>query len=627
MPRPVGPSRLTPSHPALPAQNPDPPPTVPSATPIHELIARAQRLRDQRKEPGRGRQGAPVRIAVLADFTTAILARILDVCLFDLGLDAEIYQPESGGLIDEVVGPASGLYRFRPDLTLLLTHHRDLWHVPEPGSDREIVQAMAVRELARWESCWSTILERTDTQIVQSNFNLPPQRVLGNYEATDPASTLSFVRRVNTLLSESARTSVTLFDLEYLASRFGNSRALDSRQYHSVMQPFAFDFLPSYCHALAAVVGTHRGRAKKCVVLDLDGVLWGGNVDEDDIVGIQLGPDSPTGASFSAFQRHLKRLKYHGVLLAVCSKNDEANARRVFETHPHAVLGLEDIACFVANWEDKPANVRAIARSLGIALDSMVFLDDTPAERYLMRRALPEVTVLELPADPADYVQMLEESHCFELTAPTEVATQRTRYLKEHGQRAAAADAALDYDAFLHDLQMKAQVLPIDEARFDRCLELIQRTNQFNLRLERHSARTLERLLSDPANVSFCIRLEDRFGELGIIAAAVLERKGPDLLIDTWLVSCRALKRGVEHLCFDVMVREATRRGAARILGEHRPSARNGLVANLLPELGFQTLEEPASGPGRWWAIDVSQASAVNPHHITVEDHPCTTRS
>ncbi|MGD2114630.1 MAG: HAD-IIIC family phosphatase, partial [Acidobacteriota bacterium] len=590
-----------------------------AAAPIHELIARAQRLRDERERLREGRPAA-VRVAVLADFTTALLARILDVCLFDLGLDAEIFQPSAGGLTDAVVAPDSELYDFRPDLTLLLTHHRDVWDAPELHSPAASVQAAAEREVSRWESYWTRILERAETQIVQSNFNLPTERVLGNHEATEPASSLSFVRRVNALLAERTGPSVTLFDLDYLASRFGHGRALDARQFHTVRQPFSFDFLPAYCHALASLIAAHRGRAKKCLVLDLDGVLWGGTVDEDGATGIELGPDSPAGSAFCALQRHVKSLEGQGVLLAVCSKNDEPKARRAFETHPHMVLEPDDVACFVANWEDKPTNIRRIARALGIATDSMVFLDDSPAERLLVRRTLPEVTVIDLPDDPSDYLQALEESHCFELTGRTEVAAERTRYLREHGRRIGAADAAPDYEAFLRELGMRARILPIDDARTARCLELIQRTNQFNLRLARHSARVLERLVSDPDNVSFCIRLADRFGELGVISVAILERRGSDLFIDTWLTSCRALKRGVEHLAFEVMVREAVRRGASRIVGEYRPSDRNGLVAGLFRDLGFEPLDAAPDGSCRRWALATAEARAVLPHHITVED-------
>lgn len=553
-----------------------------------KLAARAQRLRDDRDGERRGRKLLQKRIAVLGGFTTQFVTRVLDALLFELGVDATFYEGPYGSLTEQVLNPDSEVYAFGPDFTLLLVHGGNLERWPSP-----LCSAEEARQLARAEAeCWcnyaSTIERRIATRIVQSNFELPATRPLGNQDGLLPYGRVAFVRAVNAELARLRPSSVLAFDLEYLASQFGLERALDAKIHCLTKQPFSFDFLVPYCHALARQVALACGLSKKCAVLDLDGTLWGGTLAEDGAEKLVLGPDSAEGEAFAQFQRYLEQLVQRGVLLAVCSKNDEATAREAFASHPHMALEEADIACFVANWENKAENLVRIARSLNIGLDALVFVDNSPEERHLIRSALPEVSVVELPEDPAEYARALDRGGYFELSELTSEAALRTSSLVQNQKRAEIQASFVDYDAYLRSLELQAEVRPIAEPVFERCAELVLRSNQFNLRTVRHSEADLRAFLARSGNTGFCVALQDRFGKYGVISVVLLEGRDEALFVDTWLMSCRVLKKGVEQLVFQEIVAEARRRDVPRVLAQYVPTAKNGMVAGLLPDFGFE---------------------------------------
>jgi FkbH-like protein len=583
--------------------------------PLQAILAESQQLRDERVE--RGPSASPLRLAILGGFSTQFVARVLDVLLHDSGCDVEIYEAAYDTYVEAILNPDSEFYRFTPQLTLLLVHRGNLAALPALGGSLVETEAMALAEVERWASYWQLIRSRIGTQIIQSNFELPDARPLGSFEAQIAQSELAFVRRVNALLVERARGLVQLFDADYQCASYGLTRALDPSRYHLTKQPYAFEFLPSYCHGLATLVLATQGRSKKCVVLDLDDTLWGGTVGEDGVASLQVGPGHAEGEAFAAFQRYLKALKARGVLLAVCSKNDEQVAREAFEQHPGMELTLQDVACFVANWEDKASSIEAIARRLNLGLDSLVFVDNSAGERHLVRGALPAVRVVELSDDPAEYVRNLDEGRFFEATELTEDAAKRTEYMRADQERSRAAALGVDYASYLRSLELRASLAPIDESNLPRAAELIKRTNQFNLRTVRHSPQQVMQLLAQPGSFGLSLALTDRFGSQGTVALALLVPQQDALFIDTWLMSCRVLKRGVEHCVFEQMLVHARAQGAKRLLGEYRPSGKNGMVAQLFPELGFTKLSEDEAGV-TCWELELAQAPAVVEHYIQV---------
>ena len=587
-----------------------------SSLDIAALIQRAQALRDDPDSAYGEGAFTEVRLALVGGFTTDFVARILEVFLHGWRIKADIFQTPFGTVTESILAPDSELYKVDPGLTILLVHQRNLMRVPPSSASPADVEAAVAREANRWRSYWKTITSRTGSQVIQSNFELPSRRALGNLDGVHHAGASAYTRAVNRALTQDLPKGVSIFDLDYQVARFGLERATDDAQYYNTKQPFSFAFLPAYCHALSSVVAAHFGRAKKCVAVDLDDTLWGGTAAEDGIENISLGPDSALGEAFFAFQRYLKSLRDRGVILAINSKNDPEIAKRVFETHPHMVLSLDDIACFQANWDDKAHNIHTIAQKLNIGRDSMVFFDNSAQERHLIRQALPEVTVVDVPDDPAQYVAALDQCMAFEVVGLTADAAKRTEYLIQNQRRAETEREFIDYDAYLDSLEMVATVAPINDESFARAVELVQRTNQFNVRTVRHSAAELEEMLSSGRCVGFCLSLRDRFGQHGIISVIILERRPAELFVDTWLMSCRVLKKSVERYAFQKVLEVAEDELASKITAEYRPTSKNQLVAELFAQLGFDKTSTSDTGQTTW-ELTLSDSSISPKHHIS----------
>jgi FkbH-like protein len=455
-------------------------------------------------------------------------------------------------------------------------------------------------------------------QIIQNNFDAPPWRTFGNLEMSQTGALGNFIDRVNRELSARAPRWVSIHDLDGLAAAIGRWNWGDERFFHLAKLPCAPEHLTRYAHNVAALISARLGRSRKCLVLDLDNTLWGGVIGDDGLAGINIGQGDAIGESYVAFQRYAKALGERGVILAVCSKNEEANAREPFEKHSEMVLRLGDISCFVANWEDKAANLRRIARELNIGLDSLVFVDDNPAERSLVRRLLPEVAVPEIPADPAEYVRAVEQYRYFEVVSLSNEDFRRTEYYRANAQRQQTASNVTDLDEFLRSLEMRGWIGPIGEVELDRSVQLIGKSNQFNLTTRRHSAADIQRMLASPDWVTRVVKLVDRFGDNGLISVLLAHEQDDALAIDTWLMSCRVLKRGVEHLLLNNLVIAARERGLKRLTGEFIPTAKNVIVKNHYADLGFTKVE--ADGDGRsLWELPIGPEWTPLPHHISEE--------
>jgi FkbH-like protein len=323
-------------------------------------------------------------------------------------------------------------------------------------------------------------------------------------------------------------------------------------------------------------------------------------IGDDGIGGIRLGQGGPEGEAYLAFQRYVKDLRRRGVLLAVCSKNTDQIAREVFEKHPEMVLRLEDVACFVANWEDKASNLRTIAVRLNIGLDSLVFVDDNPAERAIVRRLVPEVAAPELPDDPAGYIQALERRRYFQPVTISSEDLRRTDFYQVDEARRAAESSAMDLNGFLKSLEMVARVGPIDAATLERSVQLIHRSNQFNLTTRRHGSAEILRMMEDERWLTRTVSLRDRFSENGLISVVLARVQEDALEIDTWLMSCRVLRRGVEQFLLNHLYEQALGRGLSVLRGEYHPTAKNGLVRDHYRDLGFTLVGEDGEGRTRW---------------------------
>ncbi len=475
------------------------------------------------------------RLALLGSFTMEQLTPLIELFLFAAGMGAEIHQPEYGVFRQEILNPASRLYDFKPKIIFLATNWRDLAHLPNLADDRNRVEELIRSELEDFSTMWHTAHDRLACQIIQNNFDQPPWRVLSNHERRHPAGLGAFISRVNLAFMESAPTFVTIHDLDHLAASAGRWTWSDERFYHHAKMPCAPECLVDYAHSVASIVSTHSGMGKKCLVLDLDNTLWGGVIGDDGLGGIRIGQGDAESEAFHAFQRYVKGLRLRGVILAVCSKNEDHIAREVFEKHPEMVLRLEDISSFVANWSDKASNLRLIAQQLNIGLNSLVLVDDNPAERALVRQLVPEVAVPELPPDPAGYIHALERHRYFQVISIGTEDLHRTDYYRTNAIREQAQSSADSIEEFLKSLQMTARVRSIDATTLERSCQLIARSNQFNLTTRRHSAAEVLAMTHDRDWITLAVSLADRFGDNGLISVVLAKVCGDALEIDTWL--------------------------------------------------------------------------------------------
>lgn len=546
----------------------------------------------------------PLRVAVLSSFTSRQLAGLIELFLFGAGFRTELWEADYGVMRQEVLDPASPLYAFRPETVFLATSRRDLADVPELTADPAGVKACVEMELSSWCQLWHTLHERLGCQVIQNNFDTPPWRPLGNHEMRHPASFARYVQLVNMALTEQAAPFVVVHDLDALAACHGRWRWGDERFHHHAKMPCAPEFLVDYAHSVASLLLAQKGVCRKCLVLDLDNTLWGGVIGDDGLAGIRLGQGDAEGEAYLAFQRYVKTLQLRGVLLAVCSKNDESTAREVFTKHPEMLLRLDDISCFVANWHDKAANLRAIAEALNIGLGALVFVDDNPAERSVVRQLVPEVAVPEMPADCADYIRTLEGYRYFQVTTLATEDFKRTEFYQANKARVRAQATASNIDAFLQSLRMSARIEPISATSLERSAQLISRSNQFNLTTRRYTKAELLSMMEDGRWITRTVSLADRFGDNGLISVVLAHESPRALQIDTWLMSCRVLKRGVEGFVLNHLVKIARERQLSAILGEYVPTAKNALVRDHFRKLGFALVREAEDGHS-WWELSV----------------------
>jgi len=486
------------------------------------------------------------------------------------------------------------------------------------AADRSLDMRLA-DELEHWQQAWE-LIETIGSKLVQVGFDWVSTGGVGYHVAAQQAGTFDVIRRANAGLRKALPGDAYFVDLEAISGQMGRETFYDPRQYHWTKQPFSERGLALVCeHIWSGIRALHSG-PKKVLVLDLDGTLWGGLVGELGPHGIALG-ETPEGEAFRSFQRYLKNLHQSGTLLAVCSKNNPDDAMEPFLSNPGMLLKREDFAAFEASWDPKVEALGRISGQLNLGLDSFVFFDDSPVEREQVRQMLPDVRVVEVPPDPADYVRALDDALCFERLALTAEDSRRTEQYQEEQQRTAQRQSAGTIEEYQQSLQMKATIVPIDESNMQRVVQLIGKTNQFNLTTRRHSTSEVLSLITRPHATSFCVQLQDRFGDYGLISVLIAvpqERgDGSTLEIDTWLMSCRAIGRTVEQAIFNVLIERATAQDVNRLVGVYRPTAKNAPVRDLYDRLGFRhgrdaddgtviyTLDLPAAAPATTFvAID-----------------------
>ncbi len=433
---------------------------------------------------------------------------------------------------------------------------------------------------------------KTRAEVIITNFMLPARHDLGGFRSRTLGSDWSFRKWVNLELGLNAPPFLHLCDWEFLANRLGGLAARDERSWFESKQPCSPALLVELAREVTQLILSLKRAPKKVLVLDLDNTLWGGVVADDGLEGIELGDTSPRGEAFKAFQKYIASLRQRGVLLAVCSKNDFAKAAEPFEKHPDMVLKMEDLVSFKANWEPKSENLRAMARVLNLGLDSFVFVDDNPAEIEIVRQFAPEVTTILLGPDPSDYVAQLADSRLFEPRSITAEDAERTSQYRSDAQRKALEASVTDLASYLESLQMEAVISEFTPVDVPRLSQLINKSNQFNLTTRRRSEAEVIAVMNDPNFIGYSVRLKDRFGDHGLISVVIGEKAGDAMRIDTWLMSCRVLKRGVEEEVLNELVRLAKLKNCTRLEGLFLPTAKNEMVRDFYARMGFTLTSE-----------------------------------
>lgn len=531
-------------------------------------------------------EGPSLRLALLSTATTALLEPVLEALAYASGFTLELYTGPYGSAQLEMLRADSGLYAFGPEAVVVLTHWRDL-ALPaiSPSPPEDPAQT--------WQHCWQAVHQQLACPIIQSLYDLPANESAGALSDTLPAGRRRLLHALNEQLLQAAPAAVHLFAPTALAC--AEPVWEDARQWHMAKQHPAASALPVLGQQIVALLRAVRGQTRKVLVTDLDQTLWGGVIGDDGVGGIELGPPSARGEAFQHFQQYLRELKERGILLAVCSRNEEANARIPFEQHDGMALSLADFVSFKANWLPKPENLRAMARELNLGLDSFVFVDDNPAECAHVRATLPEVAVVQLPEDPADYVARLDRERFFEALTFSREDQQRHASYQANAQRQQLQNEAASPEQFLRGLHMRATSSTLTEATLPRVEQLVNKTNQFNLTTRRRTLAQLRQLALSTQWWCRCYGLADRFGDYGIVAVLLAEKSPASWKVDTFLMSCRVFGRGLEHLAMNELFASAQAEGASEIHGEYLPTAKNGLVADFYPRLGFTQTSE-----GHW---------------------------
>jgi FkbH-like protein len=530
-----------------------------------------------------------VRLAILGDSPTQLLHQALRGYGIEVRIDYAIFEADYDQIDRQILDPTSDLYASRPEIVLVFESTRKL-HEAFARGDAVARSRFADDHLARTRHRVSQIGARHPCQVIWCNYPETGEDVFGSFAGKTEASFTYQIRKLNLALMDLVREQKGLFlcDLAALQSAAGQGHTFSPATYVNTGIVFELETWAAFAERVTAIVLALRGAIKKCLVLDLDNTLWGGVIGDDGLEGIQIG-DLGLGRAFTEVQLWAKLLQDRGVLLAICSKNDEAIAKEPFERHPDMVLRLADVAMFVANWENKVDNLRHIQAALNLGMDSLVFVDDNPFERGMVRSAIPELCVPELPEDPAEYAPYLQSLNLFETASFSAADGERTRQYQEEAARATFQRSFASEAEYLESLGMVSVVSPFDDFNSPRVAQLTQRSNQWNLRTVRYTERDIAELRGDRDAISLSFTLSDRFGDHGLVSVVLLRRTAPDTaFIDTWLMSCRVLKRGMEGFVLNGIVAAARAGGLARVEGEYLPTAKNGMVADHYPRFGFQ---------------------------------------
>lgn len=534
-----------------------------------------------------------LRIAIMGSYSLYPLRELFEQYLFGAGYTAQLWIGEYDNYTSEILDETSGLYDFRPEIVIILPAAWKLAYRGELADSRNIIEMQLNADCNQLISFAEKVHQKTGADILFGNLIPPKGYDLGPFRSKTLGSPWSYITRLNLDLGLASPSYMHICDVSLISARLGLESGHDPRSWFESKQLGSSKMLVYVAQELARMVVSLREPMKKVLVLDLDNTLWGGVIGDDGIDGIELGDTSPRGEAFKAFQKYILSLSKRGILLAVCSKNDQEKALEPFISHPEMVLKVPHIACFMANWMPKSENIKTIAKELNLGLDSFVFVDDNPAEIEIVNQFLPQVRTILLSEDPSSYIGQLEDSHYFEPMSITKEDFSRTNQYIQQTHYKELESSITDMDSFLHSLEMRATISEFTQSDAPRISQLINKSNQFNLTTKRRSESEVLLLINSKKHLHFSIRLADKFGDHGLISIIICNIDDEqNLHIDTWLMSCRVLKRQVEEEALNEIVRIAKLNGFKKIFGKYIRSPKNSMVACHYEKLGFTAIND-----------------------------------
>ncbi|MBQ8996047.1 MAG: HAD-IIIC family phosphatase [Oscillospiraceae bacterium] len=558
------------------------------------------------------------KVAILSGTTIGELKSVLEVFLLSYGIKPVFYEGGYNRFYEDSVFENPDLKEFAPDVIWVNTSFHSIQNLPVPGEDRGSVDRKLEAEVSRFRSVWNG-LAAYNCPIIQNNFDLPRVRAMGNAEGWLSSGKVRFVRRLNEAFAQTAEDtpSLLLLDYEYAAAWNGIESFSDPNYYNGYKYGQAPSYIPFVAFQAANIIKSVFGKNKKALFLDLDNTLWGGVIGDDGLEGIKLGYESPAGIAYSDVQQYAKDLSHIGVILGICSKNEDDIARSGF-THPSSLLAVEDFLSFRANWDPKPLNLEASAKELNIGTDSLVFVDDNPAERKIVRDSSLDCAVPELTV-PERFAETVSAAGYFEVTSLSKDDLSRAKMYQDNRKREQSAQSFTDYNAYLESLEMRAFIGPFKKEQLERVTQLANKTNQFNLTTRRYQPEEMMARASDPKFITLSGRLEDRFGDNGIVSCIVADQTDPVTWdLELWIMSCRVFKRDLEYAMFDELVKKVKDNGGATITGWYYPTAKNRIVSDYYSSLGFEKEEETENGT--FWKYTIPENTSPLNHVIKVVD-------
>ena len=535
-----------------------------------------------------------VKIFVASGTTTDEIIKILEVFLLNAGLKPEFLQGNYGLFYEDLIFENKDLKDFNPDLIYVHTSFKNLKNIPKVSDNISDINQKLNDEFCNFKDIWEKIGENYGCPVIQNNFEMPPQRILGNLDSTHSNGLTNYINNLNVKFSRHANEDDNLYlnDINYLSAFHGIENWFSMKEWYRSKHSVSLRYIPYLSYNIANIISALYGKSKKGLVLDLDNTLWGGVIGDDGVSEIKIGNGSPVSEAYLDFQKYIKELHSRGIMLSIASKNDMKNALEGLN-HPEGALSEKDFISIKANWSDKAGNIQEISKELNIHNDALVFIDDNPAERDLVKQFLPEINVLNVTDDISDYIDILDKSGFFEVTSISKDDINRNSTFEANKQRAKFEKKAVNYQEYLISLEMKSVIKESKGEQIERISQLINKTNQFNLTTFRHTAAEVTKFIESKDSIVIYGTLDDRFGENGIISVMVCNVFPEEIEIHIWVMSCRVFKRDMEFAMFDKLVDIAKKMNKKIIRGIFIPTKKNQLVSDLYETLGFTRTDSP----------------------------------